>query len=62
MCQAVSELADEQGMHISIGKFQTLNRCLDDAMAEAVTSFGRAREVLINDQAETLQQRFDFFR
>ena len=30
-------------------------------MAEAVTSFGRAREVLFNDQAETLQQRLAFF-
>ena len=61
VCQAVTELASEQDMAISAFEFGILNRSLDDAIAEAVTSFGRTREVLIHDQAETLQQRLAFF-
>ena len=61
VCQAVTELASEQNRSISTQEFHVLNRCLDDAIAEAVTAFGRTRQVLIHDQAETLQQRLDFF-
>jgi hypothetical protein len=61
VCQAVTELAGEEDERISTGEFHTLNRCLDNAIADAVTSFGRARQVLINDQAETLQQRLSFY-
>ena len=41
--------------------FARLNRCLDNAIADAVTSFGRAHQVLIDDQAETLQQRLHYY-
>jgi hypothetical protein len=34
-----------------------LNRCLDNAIADAVASFGSARQTSIDRQAETLQQR-----
>jgi hypothetical protein len=61
VCQAVTELAGEEDEGISTGEFRTLNRCLDNAIADAVTSFGRARQVLIDDQAETLQQRLSFY-
>jgi hypothetical protein len=61
VCQAVTELAGEHDERISIGEFRTLNRCLDNAIADAVTSFGRARQVLIDDQAETLQQRLHYY-
>ena len=61
VCQAVTELAGEEDELISTDEFHTLNRCLDNAIADAVTSFGRARQVLINDQAETLQQRLSFY-
>jgi hypothetical protein len=61
VCQAVTELAGEQDTEISTGEFRTLNRCLDNAIADAVTSFGHARQVLINDQAETLEQRLSFY-
>jgi signal transduction histidine kinase len=44
VCQAVTELADETDATISIGEFHTLNRCLDDATAEAVTEYMRLRE------------------
>ena len=61
VCQAVTELASEQDKSISTDEFHVFNRSLDDAIAEAVTSFGRTREVLIHDQADTLQQRLTMF-
>lgn len=44
ICQSVTELADERGAAITAEEFQTLNRCLDDAIAEAVTAFERQRD------------------
>jgi signal transduction histidine kinase len=44
VCQAVTELAVEMNAPISTEDFQTLNRCLDDAIAGAVTEYGRARD------------------
>jgi hypothetical protein len=61
LCQAVTELAGEHDELISTGEFRTLNRCLDNAIADAVTSFGSAHQVLLGDQAETLQQRLHYY-
>jgi len=61
VCQAITELAGEHEERISTGEFRTLNRCLDNAIADAVTSFGRAHQVLLDDQAETLEQRLHYF-
>lgn len=44
VCQAVTELADETDAAITVDEFHTLNRCLDDATAEAVTEYTRLRE------------------
>lgn len=44
VCQAVTELAVNQGAQISAGEFRTLNLCLDDAIAGAVTAYARQRE------------------
>jgi hypothetical protein len=41
VCQSVTELAVEQGAPISADDFRTLNRCLDDAIAGAVTEHSR---------------------
>ncbi|MDP3908819.1 MAG: HAMP domain-containing sensor histidine kinase [Gemmatimonadales bacterium] len=40
LCQAITELAVEQDAPIAVTEFRTLNRCLDNAMADAVTRFG----------------------
>ena len=40
-CQAITELAIEQKATISAEEFQILNHCLDTAIAEAVTEYGR---------------------
>jgi hypothetical protein len=37
ICQAITELAVEQQAPITAGEFQILNRCLDTAIADAVT-------------------------
>jgi signal transduction histidine kinase len=41
VCQAITELAVEQKAPISPEEFHTLNRCLDTAIADAVTEYGR---------------------
>jgi len=61
VCQSVTALAVEQDIPITTDEFRTLNRCLDNAIADAVTSFGSARQTSIYRQAETLQQRLVIF-
>jgi signal transduction histidine kinase len=46
ICQAVTELAIELDAPISTEDFHTLNRCLDDAIAESVSEFSRGRELV----------------
>jgi signal transduction histidine kinase len=41
VCQSITDLAVEKNAPISTDDFRTLNRCLDDAIAGAVTQFGR---------------------
>jgi signal transduction histidine kinase len=41
ICQAITELAIEQHAPITTEEFHTLNRCLDTAIAEAVTEHAR---------------------
>jgi signal transduction histidine kinase len=49
ICQVVTELAVQQKATISGAEFRTLNLCLDDAIAGAVTEFSRQRERSITD-------------
>jgi hypothetical protein len=49
VCQAVTELAQEKDAPITVGEFHTLNRCLDDAIAEAVTAYTAQREQSIEE-------------
>lgn len=44
VCQVVTELAHETKAAISASDFQVFNRCLDDAIAGAVTAYGHERE------------------
>jgi signal transduction histidine kinase len=50
LCQVITGLAVEQNAAISTGEFKTLNLCLDDATAGAVTAYSRQRERAISDQ------------
>jgi signal transduction histidine kinase len=43
VCQAITDLAVETSAPISADDFRTLNQCLDEAIAGAVTEYGRER-------------------
>jgi signal transduction histidine kinase len=44
-CQAITELAIELQAPISTEEFRALNKCLDNAIADAVTEYERQREI-----------------
>ena len=44
LCQAVTDLAVERDAPFTIDEYRTLNRCLDNAIADAVTKFSYLRE------------------
>jgi len=50
ICQAVTELAEEVDAPITTAEFHTLNQCLDNAMAEAVTAYMGQRDVMAADR------------
>jgi signal transduction histidine kinase len=52
VCQAATELADEMNAPITDAEFHTFNACLDDAIARAVTEYGRRREQAITDEGK----------
>ena len=55
LCQAITDLAFEQNQPFSVDEFRTLNRCLDNSIADSVTAFslhrdaGIARESLADE-------------
>ena len=51
VCQSITELAVEMNAPISAADFRTLNGCLDDAIAGAVTEYGREHEQSAIDAA-----------
>jgi hypothetical protein len=57
VCQCVTALAVERATPISTDEFRSLNRCLDNAIADAVAAFGAASQVSADARAQTLQQR-----
>jgi hypothetical protein len=61
ICQSVTAMAVELNEKISADEFRTLNRCLDDAIADAVTSFGSARQISMIHKARTLRDGLSAF-
>jgi hypothetical protein len=59
VCQVITELALETNEPIDTADFRTLNRCLDDAIAGAVTVYGREREQSILDGSGRTWKRAD---
>jgi hypothetical protein len=57
VCQAVAEIAIAKHASISADQFRTLNRCLDEAIAEAVTAFADERENAALHQSIKLHER-----
>jgi signal transduction histidine kinase len=61
VCQSITDLAMETGAPISVEDFRTLNRCLDDAIASAVTEYGRERpRTRVDASAPSDRERFGF--
>jgi len=62
VCQAITELAVELNAPISTEDFGTLNRCLDDAIAGAVTQYGSERNQSgIDGESARGSERLGFF-
>ena len=57
ICQAITELATDLRITVATEDFKTLNRCLDNAIAGAVTEYARQRDVDVTG-AETRRQGF----
>lgn len=58
LCQSVTELAAETHAPVTVEEFRTFNRCLDDAIADAVTEFGRQRDQAISAEgAQAMNER-----
>lgn len=47
ICQAITDLAVEHHEPFSVQEFRTLNRCLDNAIADAVTEFSAGRDATL---------------
>ena len=45
VCQAITELAGELKAAVTVEEFHTLNRMLDNAIADAVSSYGKHRDL-----------------
>lgn len=55
ICQSITEIAIESKESISVEEFHTLNRCLDTAIAEAVTEHARlTAQARANEEMERL--------
>jgi signal transduction histidine kinase len=62
LCQSITDLAFERSALIDIDEFRTLNRCLDNAIANAVTEFGYQHDfVMAGLHADALNERLGFF-
>ena len=57
VCQAITELAKERNAPVTVGEFHTFNRLLDNAIADAVSSYGHHRESLSAQGAQDLHER-----
>lgn len=61
LCQAITDLACEHGAPIEIDEFRTLNRCLDNGIADAVTEYAFQRNSLVEDiGVKALNERLGF--
>ena len=53
VCQTVTQLAAEAGVSISASEFHIFNRCLDDAIAAAVTEYSQQNSQIALTRTET---------
>jgi signal transduction histidine kinase len=61
LCQAITDLAFERDAPFEVDEFRTLNRCLDNAIADSVTEFTYQRDLLLEDAGlHALNDRLGF--
>jgi signal transduction histidine kinase len=61
LCQEITGLAMERNAPIGVEEFRTLNSCLDNGIADAVTEFAYQRDSLMaRDEAASLNERLGF--
>jgi signal transduction histidine kinase/ActR/RegA family two-component response regulator len=61
LCQAIMDLASERGEPFHIEEFGTLNRCLDNAIADAVTEFTLQHDTFVAEEAvQAMNERLAF--
>lgn len=61
LCQAITDLAFERDAPFEVDEFRTLNRCLDNAIADSVTEFTHQRDLLLEDAGvHALNERLGF--
>ncbi|MDB5793647.1 MAG: putative histidine kinase [Noviherbaspirillum sp.] len=62
LCQSIADLAYELHEPFEIDEFRTLNRCLDNGIADAVTEFSYRRDFIMADkQSHALNERLGMF-
>lgn len=62
LCQAITDLAVERDAPFQVDEFRTLNRCLDNAIADAVTEFSYQRDSVAADaSAVESNERMGYF-
>lgn len=61
LCQAIADLAFERGVPIQVDEFRTLNRCLDNGIADAVTEYAFQRNSLVeSNSVKAMNERLGF--
>jgi len=61
LCQAITELAAERGVPIETEEFRTLNRCLDNGIADAVTEYVFQRDASLESKnVKALNEQLGF--
>jgi signal transduction histidine kinase len=58
LCQAITDLAVERGVPIATDEFRTLNRCLDNGIADAMTEYAYQHNSVISQRGtQALNER-----
>src|SRR5678816_1470141 len=57
LCQSITDLAFERDAPFAVDEFRTLNRCLDNAIADAVTEFNFQRDATLAARHDAEESR-----
>ena len=60
VCQSITGLALQLNAPINVEDFRTLNRCLDDAIASAVTEYGRDNQPVLDTESARDDERLGY--